>query len=147
MFFTSCLKSGLDDLPVYEEANIESFKFEYRWMIDNVGNDQLKVYSMNVSSIIDTVANTVDCIVKVPDATNVGAKPTNDFPIATRAEVSLSNLVGFCSISTAATMEPVGDAPVLGAIADYSAGPFEYEVTAADGTTKIWTVTISEFIK
>ncbi|PKQ61342.1 hypothetical protein BZG02_16255 [Labilibaculum filiforme] len=147
LLFTSCLKSGLDDLPAYEEANIDSFKFEYRWVVKNGDNDQLKLYPMNVAATIDTIANTVDCVITVPNPTDVGTKPKDDFPTAIREQVTVNNLVGYCSISTAATMKPVGDAPELGVVADYSVTPIQYEITAANGTSKIWTVTISDFIK
>ncbi|BAX79072.1 DUF5018-related domain-containing protein [Labilibaculum antarcticum] len=147
LLFTSCLKSGLDDLPAFEEASIESFKFEYRWVIKNVDNDQLKLYQMEVATTIDEEANTVMCEITVPNPTDVGAEPTNDFPTAIRDQVTLTELVGYCSISTAATIAPIGGAPELGVVADFSATPIQYEVTAADGTSKIWTVTISDFIK
>lgn len=147
MMFTSCLKSGLDDLPAYEEAHITSFKFEYRWMGTNGDNDQLNVYQMNVVSTIDTLANTVDCVVNVPSATDTGAKPSDDFPTAIRDEVGLSNLVGYCSISNAATMKPIGDAPELGVLSDFSDADMQYEVVAADGTSVIWTLNITELNK
>ncbi|MGQ1909448.1 DUF5018-related domain-containing protein [Marinifilum sp. RC60d5] len=140
ILFTSCLESGLDDLPAYEEANITNFKFEYRWMGKNGDNDQLNVYQMEVANTIDTVANTVDCVITVPAV-------SDDFPAEQRDLVELTNLVGYCSISNAATISPVGDAPVLGEIKDYSGSDLKYEVVAANGTAKIWTLTISEFIK
>lgn len=31
MSFFSCLESGLEDLPSYEDADIKAFTFEYRW--------------------------------------------------------------------------------------------------------------------
>jgi len=138
--FTSCLKSGLDDLPAYEEAEIEDFYFEYRWLVKNGDYDQMRVQTMNVTATIDTDAATVDCVITVP-------AESNGFTTEVRDQVNLSNLVGFADISIAATMTPINGAPILGKVADFSGATFKYEVTAADGTKKVWTLTISDFIK
>lgn len=53
-----------------------------------------------------------------------------------RDKVTLSNLNAYCTISTAATITPIGDTPVLGKIGDFSKSDMQYEVVAADGKTK-----------
>ncbi len=141
LLFTSCLKSGLDDLPAFEDAEITSFKFEYRWVVKNVDNDQLSVQTLDVTNTIDTENNVVDCTITVPAA-------SDDFPTEVRDLVTESNIVGYCNISTAASLKPIGNAPKLGIIQDFSGSSFQYEVTAADGKTKkVWTINIVDFIK
>ncbi|NMH86874.1 DUF5018-related domain-containing protein [Flavivirga algicola] len=134
LVFTSCLKSDLDELPAFEEAEITQFRFEYRWFDES--STQLKVVQIDTESTINGAS--VDCILTVPDA-------DGDFTTAIKNQVSLSNIVGYADISTAATMAPVGNTPVLGTPGDFSSGNLQYEVTAADGTKKTWTLNIVSF--
>ncbi|WP_435314855.1 DUF5018-related domain-containing protein [Cellulophaga fucicola] len=137
---TSCLKSGLEDLPAFSEAEITNFKFEYRWIDESTDNNQLQVIQLQTDAVIVTEDNLVNCIINVP-ATNA------DFTAEVRANVELTNIVGYTDISTAATLAPEGNAPALGKVADFSADTMQYKVTAADGTSKVWTLVISEFNK
>ncbi len=139
--FTSCLKSGLYDLPAFTDANINNIYFEYRYQdpsstwIDGtaiVKNVTLVVVTKN----IDASANTVTVTVEVPAASGT-------FTTDERAKVALTNLVCTTDISTAAKIEPVNGAPLLGRPGDFSA-PRNYLVTAADGkTSKTWTITVT----
>lgn len=139
--FGSCLESGLDELPTYEEADIKAFTFEYRWMVKEGVSEKLRVQKMNTTVDINGDNNTVTCAIVVPDA---GGSFTADI----RKQVSLSNLNAYCTISTAATITPVGDSPVLGKIGDFSKSDMQYEVVAADGKTKkTWKLIISSFKK
>ena len=137
---TSCLKMDLDELPAFEDADITSFKFEYRWMGMNADNERLFVVQLKTAYTVDSVTSTVNCDITVP-AVSV------DFPQEEYDEVALTNIVGYAAISTAATMEPVGDSPSLGVVADFSGSDMQYQVTAADGSSKIWTVNITSFTK
>ncbi|APU11051.1 hypothetical protein Q4599_10910 [Cellulophaga lytica] len=137
---TSCLKSGLDELPAFSDAEITSFKFEYRWIDDTTENNKLQVIQLNTEALINTEDNSINCIITVP-ASNA------DFSVSERENVTLSNIVGYTDISTAATIEPVGNAPKLGVIEDFSADTMQYKVIAADKSNKIWTLYITEFIK
>ena len=56
--FTSCLKSGLKDIPTYNDAEISNFQFEYRWMEIVNGNNQLKVQTLNTTSIVNATNDT-----------------------------------------------------------------------------------------
>lgn len=140
LIFSSCLKSGLDDLPAYSDAEITNMKFEYRWIDDVNGNEQMQVVQMSVENTIDDDAGTIDSKITVPDA-------SADFSDDIRQNVELSNLVGYADISLAAVITPLNGAPTFGGVADFSDTPVQYEVVAADGTSKIWTLTISEFNK
>lgn len=138
----SCLTSGLDELPVYEEAEVTNFKFEYRWAAKEGISDILMVKPLNVDLSINKEKQEVRCKITLPGA------DSQSFTEAVRNQVSLSNIVGFCSISTAATIHPVGNAPVLGKPGDYSQQLMQYEVIAADKKTKkTWTLIIESFEK
>ena len=47
MSFSSCLESGLEDLPSYEDADIKAFTFEYRWMVKEGDSEKLRVQKMD----------------------------------------------------------------------------------------------------
>lgn len=135
---SSCLKSGLDDLDTYSDAEITNLKFEYRWWNDD--KQQMAVQEISIEKQISTDDNLITCKLTVPA---VSANFTADI----RQEVSLSKLYAFMDISTAARIAPVNGAPTLGKAADFSAKEFKYLVTAADGTKREWTIKITDFIK
>lgn len=141
---TSCLKYGLDDLPVYSDCEITNIYFEYRYedttspWID--GSPKVKFITLVVTKTIDAVANTVTVSINVPAVSAT-------LPTAERAKVALTNIVCSMNLSTAAKIEPIEGAPILGIPGDFS-GPRKYRVTAADGiTTKTWTVTVTALNK
>lgn len=127
---TSCLTSGIDD---YEEsfdgADIISVVDVYYRYIDASGNVK-QVRLPRTNPVIDNDEQTV-LVEYLP--TTVPADQADKF--------SQSSMVVVLSISTAAVIKPVGDAPKLGVPGDWSK-PNQYEVTAANGTKKIWTVTV-----
>lgn len=133
---SSCLESGLDDLPAYSDAEIISFQFEHRWeqpIGEGSSNTRLGVVSLATDIRIE--GTDVYCTITVPEAGN-----PSSFTEAVRADVSLEKIVGIATISTAATIFPMGNAPVLGKWGDFSQ-PCTYKVVAADGTTsKDWTI-------
>lgn len=138
-FMTSCLTSGLDDLPEYDEAMISNFKFEYRWF-DDVQN-KMCVEQMLVDTKVDNNNFTVTCDINVPTT-------DNEFPEEIRENVSLSNLVGYCEISTAAIIAPLENAPKLGQIQNFDQNePMRYKVTSASGNSNVWTLIINSFNK
>lgn len=148
ILFSSCLKMGLDDITYFDEADITAFNFEYRWMGDNNGNDRLFVQKLNTAYTIDTIAYTISCDVTVPEASDIGADPTNDFPTSIRDMVSLEELVGYADLSTAAKIVPLSSAPNLGSMQNFSGSDMKYKVTAADDkTSKEWTLIITSFTK
>ena len=128
---SSCLESGLDDLPVFEDADITNFNFEVRWKDATTGD--FKVYGLQNTPTIDKDNKTVINKITVPTA-------NANFPEEVRNAVSVGNIVGYCDLSTAATIEPVEGAPKLGVPGNFSSS-VKYKVTAADKQTeKIWTV-------
>lgn len=139
--FSSCLKLGLDALPAYSDAEIMSFKFEYRWYDETVGLGRMYVQELKVSNlVIDSETAGISLDLTVPPV-------SESFPESERNKVGLGNIVGYCDISTAATIAPVDNAPVLGVLGDWSSKDFMYKVTAADGTEKVWSLHIGAFNK
>ena len=133
MSMTACLEYGLKELPVFEDANITDIYFEYRYMVTQNGFTSANFMRLtNVARDISDQA--INIKVSIPEAAGT-------FTEAERAKVNLNNIIGYCYLSTAATIEPIEGAPKLGQPGNYSA-PVRYRVTAADGkTTKTWTIT------
>ena len=129
---SSCLKSGLDDLEAYNEAEITNLNFEYRWWDE--AKDQMAVKTLNIEKQISKDDNLITCKLTVPTASG-------------RQNVSLSNLIAYIDLSTAARIMPLNGAPKLGSPGDFSAKEFKYQVTAADGTKREWTIKITDFVK
>lgn len=141
VLFSSCLKMDLEEIEAFEDAEVTDFNFEYRWMGDNNGNDRLFVMKMKTSTEINAINNTVTCMIEVPAA-------KDEFTAEEREKVSLQLLVGYADISNAATLEPVGNAPELGKVQDFSSNDIKYKVIAADDkTTREWTLIIADFVK
>lgn len=141
LFLNSCINMGLEDLPVYNGTEITSLKFEYRYAI-SVGNsgEKMQVVELDTNCNIDEQSNTIVCQIVVP-------QPSGTFTKEEKNKVSLKNIVGIASISTAASIRSIDNAPKLGYISDFSNKEFQYEVIAADNKTKeTWTIIIDSFI-
>ena len=129
------LEWGLDELPLNGEAEIQNFSFEYRFTVVNEnGFPQLEFRTMVTAVTIDNT--NVNCVVTVPG-------PSGSFTEQIAGQVNLTNLVGYCTLSPAAIIEPLDNAPRLGSVGNWSQSPHRYKVTAADGSTKTWNVTVS----
>lgn len=144
LLFTSCLKSNLDDLPEFEESNIVSVqRVEYRFTSSDVSNvskqNIIKFVTLGKTAKIDATAKTVTIDVTVPAA-------TTSFPETERANCAVNNIAVLLQVSTAAKITPESGSPKLGVPGDWSTA-HKYIVTAADGTTTEWTVSISSFSK
>lgn len=132
LFSTSCIDWGLDTLPLLSDAEIVNFRYEYRWSVDNTNGFPRLEYKVLTTNTTFSGTN-ITCDIKIP-------APSGTFTADIAAKVNLTNIVGYCDISNAATIEPIGTAPVLGTVGNFSQ-PCSYKVTAADGTSKTWTVT------
>lgn len=134
--FTSCLKYKLENLPEYSVKDITGVsQVEYRYIGTTTspasGQQLVQFIVMSNTATIDTAAKTVAITV---------SKPAN-FPSSEAGNLSLSKLVITLNISTAARIAPLNGAPLLGVPGDWSK-PNSYRVTAADGSTKDWTITV-----
>jgi len=146
----SCLKSGLDDnLPRFSDAFMTDVFMEYRFEDPSAtsgGSPVVRIVSLPVSGKQfkrrETTGSTVDSAVfnvTVPAASGT-------FIAAERAKVSQSNIVFYCNISTAASMQAAGESPRPGVPGDFSQAR-TYTVTAANGTPRTWVVRIASFTK
>ena len=134
MGLTSCLKYGLEELPAFEDADITDFYFEYRYTITQ---NLTRIGFQRLTNVSKTISDqSVNITVSVPAASGT-------FTEAERAKVNLNNIVGYCYLSTAATITPIDGAPTLGKSGNFSS-PVKYKVTAANGkTSKIYTITVT----
>ena len=142
--FTSCLKSGLEDLPEFEENNITGVqRVEYRYISDEIsgtsGQNIVKYVELSRNVKVDKDAKTVVITATVPAASTA-------FPESARNKCNKSNISVMISVSTAARVSPVGDAPKLGLPGDWSK-PNKYIVTAANGDKKEWTIEVTDLVK
>lgn len=135
--FSSCIGWGLDELPVYDEAEITDFDLEYRYIVKNEnGVERLAVKTLILDVQIDSEAKTIEATPELPDA-------TNDFTEEERSKVTLTSITAYTKISPAAKIEPLDGAPVLGKPGDFSIDR-QYNVTAADGKhSNVWTITVN----
>lgn len=134
--FNSCIESGLDELPAYEDANITDVYFEYRYEVTRSdGVKDIKYIRMvNSKKEIDT-NGTIHMEISIPNADGT-------FTESERAKVGLNALTGYCYLSNSARIEPVDGAPRLGSVGDFSSA-VKYKVTAADSkTSKLWTISV-----
>ena len=134
---TSCLESGLDELDEYSGCDITNGNVYWRYYgegkIPASGEQEVKQVYLAASRTQD-VENCVYTIRYV----------TGNIPEAERGNFTESKAVVAVTISTAATIKPIGDAPKLGVPGDWTKDN-QYEVTAADGTKKVWTIVVEPY--
>jgi hypothetical protein len=137
MLFSSCLKEGLPKYPLFGENLISNVYVEYRYNSSKLmyGDSVVAYQKLVVSQTIDTVKNTINVTLAVPAANGA-------FTSTERAKISLSHLVMYFDISTAATIKATGTTPKPGDVGDLSK-ILTYVVTAANGKQKIWTINVA----
>lgn len=132
-----------EDLPAYEEAEISAVQFYYRWPGDTkdpvTGEPIMKEKQMTTNSDVNSEEATIEATVTVPAV-------SGDFNESVRAQISQNKLWGQVTISTAARITPIEGSAALGTPDDWSQ-PRKFEVMAADGTKKVWTIKIVGFNK
>lgn len=134
---TSCLESGLEELDEYSGCDITNGNVYWRYYGDGKipasGEQEVKQVYLAASRTQD-VENCVYTIRYV----------TGNIPEAERGNFTESKCVVAVTISTAATIKPIGDSPKLGVPGDWTKDN-QYEVTAADGTKKTWTIVVEPY--
>lgn len=138
---TSCLKKGLPEYPEWGGTNIDNIYVEYRYNgTEQYGGQPIVVIKkLDVVKTVDEPNATLKLAITVPAA-------SGSFNAAERAKVLQNNLWLYMDISTAATIKPVAGSPKLGDPTNLSV-PQQYEVTAADGSKKTWTIVVTSFNK
>jgi hypothetical protein len=139
--FSSCLKSNLPTFPLDNGDYINNVYLEYRYESGQTydGQPVVAYQRLTVNQTIDSANNTISLAVTVPQA-------SGSFSDSIRNLVSQSELWSYFDISTAATMSSVGTTPKPGFSTDFTK-PQTYQVTAANGNKRTWTVIISSFTK
>ncbi|WP_316839022.1 DUF5018-related domain-containing protein [Pedobacter gandavensis] len=138
---TSCLKKGLPDYPEWDGTNIDNVYVEYRFNgPEQYGGQPIVVIKkLDVVKTVDAPNSTINLAVSVPVA-------SGSFTVAERAKVLQSNLWVYMDISTAATIKPLTGTPKLGDPTNLTV-PQKYEVSAANGSKKTWTIIVTSFNK
>ncbi len=140
---TSCLESGLDDLESFDEADITNWPVVYHryYTGDNMAvNGEQQVKQIQLSRTQGEYDFDEENVTGNPYF-NITVAP-NNVPEEEKPNVDAKNLVVVLSVSTAATVTPVDGAPKLGVPGDWSK-PNKYKITAANGTSRIWTLTVN----
>lgn len=139
--FSSCLKSNLPAYPLFSGDYITNVYLEYRYESGQTydGQPVVAYQRLTVNQTIDSANNTISLAVTVPQA-------SGSFSDSIRKSVSQSELWPYFDISTAATMSSMGTTPKPGFSTDFTK-PQTYQVTAANGNKRTWTVIISSFTK
>lgn len=135
---TSCLKKDLPNYPLWDGNYINNVYVEYRWQDTTQlynGQPVVAYQKLKVTQTIDSTNNTINVTLTVPAA-------NGSFTAAQRANVNLRNLWIYFDISNSATLKAVGKTPAPGDSANLSQ-PLTYEVTAANGQKRTWTVIVA----
>ena len=137
VFSTSCLDSNLEELELYSDCNITSGEAYWRYYgTEKIpASGELKVHQVRLPRAVS--ADNENNIFKIRyTTTSLNAEQAALF--------TEGNVVVAVTISTAATIKPIGDAPKLGVPGDWTKDN-QYEVTAADGTKKTWTIVVEPY--
>lgn len=138
LFLGSCLKHDLEDLEAYHGTEITSIRGLYYYFDKGVSATGNKLFDWgNIARAdvnIDAQAGTIVVGKATPAAANI-------------SQFDQTKVIMMLNISTAATIEPLDGSAPLGVEADWTAGKANrYLVTAADGSTKVWTITITQYV-
>ena len=145
MAILSLSSCSWEDLPAYDEANIEQIQFYCRYVSPTdkdpiTGEAMIRNVQLSVNNVsINTDAGTVSLNVS---ATNQKAS----IPESVYSAMALNNLVCSVTLSTAARIEKTDNHKALGLPDDWTS-PHAFVVTAANGNKKTWTITVNELQK
>lgn len=139
---TSCLKNNLEELDTFSGADITGIQgcyWRYYGTGTNPGSGEQEVEQVRILSGNWEVSN----------ETETSAEATFDiqfdgnFPKSQRPKFTTREMIVVFNISQAAVIKPLEGSPELGKPGDWSKAN-KYEVTAANGKKKIWTVSLDE---
>jgi hypothetical protein len=138
---SSCLKKDLPVYPEFDANEITLVNVEYRFNGSQMMNGQpiVAYQKLTVAQTIEKTSNTINVVITVPPA-------GGEFTAEERAKVAQSKLWFYMNISTAAKISPVEGTPPLGDPSD-ATKPLKYNVTAANGTSKLWTINVTALNK
>jgi len=138
---SSCLKKDLPEFQSFEDNDITLVNVEHRFNGNLTMNGEpiVAYQKLNVTQTVDDNTSTINVEITVPVT-------SDEFTDAERDKVSQSKLWFYMNISTAASIIAIEGTPTLGDPTD-ATKPLKYEVTAANGDSKIWTINVTEFNK
>lgn len=134
---TSCLEGGLEELDTYKGNDITSGEIYWRYYGDNKipGSGEQEVKQVRLARAVQADAETNTFYIRYT---------TTALPASEVSKFTQSNVVIAVTISTAAIIKPLNGSPTLGVPGDWSK-PNKYEVTAADGSKKEWTIVVEPY--
>lgn len=141
---TSCLERNLEELETFSGADITGLQgcyWRYYGTETNPGSGELEVKQVRIASGHWEVTSETETAAEA----QFDIQFNQNFPKDQRPKFTTKQLMVVFNISQAAVIKPIEGAPVLGKPGDWSK-PNKYEVTAADGTKKIWTVKLDEIL-
>ncbi len=151
---TSCLYHGMEELENSSDKEMTNVEYSYRFLYNDTIqkgtiNEEIEedrvcevIFNKSIESVeVDgvpgfrtTLTHTLDCVQKAGPSGSVTQEMLYQMFQEQIAESGLSRLWVYVSISDAATVEPLDDAPTLGTPGDYTQDRY-YRVTAADGSS------------
>lgn len=136
---TSCLEHDLETLDVFDGCDITNVQCAFRWKTGEIhpGTGAEKVNQVTVRAYSRTYVTDESDPTKGVCTIRYTKRDIPD-PYKDTAE---KEMVVYVTLSSAATIKPIGDSPTLGVPADWTAD-HQYEVTAANGTKKTWTIVV-----
>ncbi|WP_341837311.1 hypothetical protein WJU16_05455 [Chitinophaga pollutisoli] len=136
---SACLKKDLPEYPLFDGNEITLVSAEHRFNTGRMMNGQPVVgyQKLTTASQIDKANGVINVSITVPGA-------SGDFTAAEKTKVTQSNLWFYCNISTAATIKAINGTPSLGDPTN-ATKPLQFEVTAANGEKRTWTINITSF--
>lgn len=137
VLLSSCLDVNLEDLEEYSGCDITNGDVYWRYYgtDKNPGSGETEVKQVRLAAA--RTQDTENCVYTIRYV-------TDNIPAAERPNFTESKAMVVVTISTASTIKPIGDAPKLGVPGDWSKD-HQYEVTAADGTKKTWTIVVEPY--
>ena len=108
---TSCLDSGLEELDTYKDCDITSGEIYWRYYSTDVipGSGEQQVKQVRLARAVEQNSDTNTFYIRYV---------TGNIPEAERGNFTEGKAVVAVTISTAAIIKPIGDAPKLGVPGD-----------------------------
>ena len=134
---TSCLENGLEELDTYTDCDITSGEIYWRYYGTDVipGSGETQVKQVRLARAVEANKETNTFYIRYV---------TGNLPADQVSAFTTSKVVIAVTISTAAIIKPVDGSPTLGVPGDWSK-PNKYEVMAANGDKKVWTIVVEPY--
>lgn len=141
---SGCLKEGLPETKNSNQNAISGFDFEFRWLTQDTVRQNGQVVDIRTLSAVAKLNNAIKITNRTDGKDTIYCKLSipSSVPTKQRINVKLNNIWAYAAIPNAANITPLNGSPILGQPGDFSK-PNSYKVTAADGSSKSYTVVVS----